>query len=245
MRNFELSSDKGDKGKAFLFIFMLIAFIFISGILTNAFSQKTTDSLSVLSERTDPYMPFIKRIFNSEADKMWKLNSIALTTGKTPLSSGLNFDVLLSKGKNVLYLSYNTILGQVIYEIPLTKWFSFQPTGGIYHNLPWAGPLLTFKVFNGKLITNHWFGWAAGIPKEGETSLKKTIMIFSFQEMKYTFNKTSLDYILMHCEKNSPIHLFGIARKFQIEKSSEISSSFTYVHPTKEIMWSLGFILHF
>jgi hypothetical protein len=198
-------------------------------------------------------LTFLGKTFSQEtsSNHSWKLNSIALTAGETPLSSGLNFDVNLSNGKNSFCLSYNTVLGQVVYEIPLTKWFSVYPTGGVYHNIPWAGPMLTFSMFKGKLMTYHWFGWSAGIPEEGKTSFKKSLFIFSFQEIKYTLNKTSFDYVLMHYEKQSPMHLIGLARKFQLDKSKAITGSFTYVLQEKEnritekTMWSLGFVWSF
>jgi len=205
----------------------LISFLFTFTFASESFSQNVTS--------------------NSD----WKLKSIALTTGETPLSSGLNFDVNLSNGKNSLYLSYNSVLGQVVYEISLTKWFSVYPTGGVYHNIPWAGPMFTFSMFKGKLMTYHWFGWSAGIPEEAKTSLKNSIFIFSFQEIKYTLGKTSFDYVLMHYEKQSPMHLMGLARRFQLSESKAISSSFTYVLQKKEnllterIMWSLGFVWSF
>jgi hypothetical protein len=192
---------------------------------------------------------FAGKLFSQEVttNSKWKLNFIELTTGETPLSSGLNVDVLVSKGKNSFYLSYNKILGQVVYEIPLTKWFSIYPTGGIFCNVPWAGPMFTFKMFEGKLITNHWFGWSTGIPEEGEASLKNTIFIFSFQEVKYSLKKTSFNYVLMHYEKNAPIHLMGLKRMFQLNESLFITSSFTYVlrENKDRTLWSLGFVWKF
>lgn len=210
-------------------VVLLISFLFTIVLSEKAVAQDTT----------------------STSNSSWKLNSIALTTGETPLSSGLNVDVLVSKGKNSFFLSYNTVLGQIVYDIPITKWCSFQPTGGIYHNLPWAGPMLTFKMFKGNLVTNHWFGWSAGIPEEGKASLKKTIFIFSFQEIKYTLKSTSFDYILMHYEKDSPMHMFCLAQKVNLDKSKAITGSFTYLLQKKDnvmtdrTLWSLGFVWSF
>jgi hypothetical protein len=214
---------------SFLALVALIIFILAFGFIGEVFSQDTTKT----------------------ANSGWKLNSIALTTGETPLSSGLNVDVLVSKGKNSFFLSYNTVLGQVVYEIPLTKWFSVYPTGGIYYNSPWAGPMFTFKMFKGNLITNHWFGWSAGIPEERKASLKHTIFIFSFQEIKYTLRGTSLDYVLMHYEKDSPMHMFSLIQKVKLDKSKAITGSFTYLLQEKEniitnrTLWSLGFVWDF
>jgi hypothetical protein len=194
-------------------------------------------------------LAFTEELFSQEVttNQKWKLNFIELTTGETPLSSGLNVDVLISKGKNSFYLSYNSVLGQVVYEVPLTKWFSIYPTGGVYHNVPWAGPMFTFKMFGGKLVTNHWFGWSTGIPEEGEASLKNTIFIFSFQEIKYSLKKTSFNYVLMHYEKNAPMHLMGLKRMFQLNESLFITSSFTYVLQKEKdrTLWSLGFVWKF
>jgi hypothetical protein len=215
-------------GKTFLFLILMVIFLFVVGSL-GCSAQDTT----------------------STSKSSWKLNSIALTTGETPLSSGLNVDVLVSKGKNSFFISYNTVLGQIVYEMPITKWCSFQPSGGIYHNIPWAGPMITFKMFKGNLITNHWFGWSAGIPEEAKTSLKNTIFIFSFQEIKYTLKSTSFDYILMHYEKCSPMHMFCLAQKVQLDKSKAITGSFTYLLQKKEkvmtdrTLWSLGFVWSF
>ncbi len=58
----------------------------------------------------------------------WKLTSIALTTGETPLSSGLNVDAFLSNGRNSAWLCYNGVLGQIVYDIPLTKNIVLQPS---------------------------------------------------------------------------------------------------------------------
>jgi hypothetical protein len=230
MKNFAnfLGLPLNNYGKAFLLLVIVVIFFFIISSM-GCSAQDTT----------------------STSNSGWKLNSIALTTGETPLSSGLNVDVLVSKGKNSFFLSYNTVLGQIVYEIPITKWCSLQPSGGVYHNIPWAGPMVTFKMFGGNLITNHWFGWSAGIPEEGKTSLKKTIFIFSFQEIKYTLKNTSFDYVLMHYEKCSPMHMLGLIQKVPLDKSKAITGSFTYLLQKKEnvmtnrTLWSLGFVWSF
>jgi hypothetical protein len=202
---------------------ILITLFFILVFSSKAFSQDTT------------------------ANTGWKLKSIALTTGETPLSSGLNLDVYVSKGKNSFCLSYNTVLGQVVYDIPITKWLVVQPTGGLFHNVPWVGPMVTFKLFNNHIVTNHWFGWSGGIPETGETSLKKNNLIFlySYQQITYSAKGFDLYYVLFHYEKCAPIHLIGLKKTFELDEHKAIPASFTYVLPTKKIMWSLGFTYTF
>jgi len=194
-------------------------------------------------------------IFGQESsiDSRWKVTSVALTTGETPLSSGLNADIFLSNGKNSIWACYNGVLGQIVYDIPINKNIILQPSGGIYHNLPWAGPMVSFKLFKNQLITNHWFGWSAGIPEVGEASLKDIIFIFSFQQFTYSpsyLNGVDFYYVLFHYEKNSPSHMFGMKKTVKLNENILINGSFTEYIQTEpdtknRLLWSLGFVYNF
>jgi len=190
---------------------------------------------------------------SSDSLRKWKLTSIALTTGETPLSSGLNVDAFVSNGKNSAWLCYNGSLGQIVYDIPITKNIVLQPSGGIYHNLPWVGPMVTFKLFKGQLVTNHWFGWSAGIPEAGETSLKDIIFIFSFQQITYSpsyLKGFDFYYVLFHYETNSASHMIGMKKTVKFNEHIAVNGSFTEYIQTEpgtknKLLWSLGFVYNF
>lgn len=196
---------------------------------------------------------------SSDSLRKWKLTSIALTTGETPLSSGLNVDIFASNGKNSAWLCYNGVLGQIVYDIPLTKNIIIQPSGGIYHNIPWIGPMVTFKLFKNQLTTNHWFGWSAGIPEEEEASLKDIIFIYSFQQITYSpsylkgvLKGLDFYYVLFHYETNSASHMLGMKKttKFKFSENFTMSSSVTEYIQTEpgtknRLLWSLGFAYNF
>lgn len=185
--------------------------------------------------------------------KKWKLTSLVLTTGETPLSSGLNVDFFISNGKNSAWLCYNGVLGQIVYDIPLTKNIILQPSGGIYKNIPWLGPMVTFKLFKDQLVTNHWVGWSAGIPEEGKTSLEKITFIYSFQQITYSpiyLKGVDFYYVLFHYQKNSASHMFGAKKTVKFTDNIAVNGSFTEYIQTEEnaenrLLWSIGFLYIF
>jgi hypothetical protein len=222
--------------------------------------MKTTNQLTrflamIISIALFFLLAFAGKLFSQEttANSKWKINSIALTTGETPLSNGLNVDVFLQKGKNSIWACYNTVLGQIVYDIPITKIISVQPTGGIYHNVPWVGPMVTFKLFKSQLVTNHWFGWSAGVPEEGEASLKKITFLYSFQQVTYSpsyLKGFDFYYVIFHYEKNSAAHMLGMKKTVKLGENLAINGSFTELIQTEallknKLLWSLGFVWSF
>ncbi len=113
--------------------------------------------------------------------------------------------------------------------------------------------MVSFKMFKNQLVTNHWFGWSAGIPEVGETSLKDIIFIFSFQQFTYSpsyLNGVDFYYVLFHYQTNSASHMFGMKKTVKFNEKIAVNGSFTEYIQTEpgtknSLLWSLGFVYNF
>lgn len=167
-----------------------------------------------------------------------EFESASISTGRTPLTQGISVSTSFTKGENNLFLLFNNNLGMAIYTRPVTKWLSVQGTGGIFLNVPWAGPSIALSLFEGKIQTTNWIGWSLGTP-EDEIATPEVLFNFSYQEIKYVQPGWELTYLFQNYEDNRPIHLAGFTKKFPLGKKFILSAGVSYILPSEDILWSL------
>jgi len=115
----------------------------------------------------------------SQENENWKLNSISIGSGETPLSSGLAVSAVISKEKSVFLCDYNSTLGEILYFYSPIKQFSFGYSGGVFKSnmwVFWSGPIASLNLLNGHFTTLNWFGWSLGDPEMEKT--ESEILLF-------------------------------------------------------------------
>lgn len=173
------------------------------------------------------------------SESTWKINSISLSTGETTLSSGLCFSVAMSKKDLKLMADYNTILGELILFYSPTNYFSIGPSGGIFKNVLWAGPIGSFSFFKGHITTLNWIGWALGDPEEESTS-RDFLFCFSYQQISLNWKNISGYYVLQHYIRCVPESIFGLKCSFNISKSISAFGDAAYMLHNDRIILSTG-----
>lgn len=169
----------------------------------------------------------------------WKLTTLGLSTGKTPLVNGVTAVASFAKGEeDEVSVMLNTDFGQVVYSKTFGN-VKLSPTGGFYLNVPWAGPMINFSMFKGNLISTHWIGWSAGIPENRKTTLAVIPFMFSYQELRMYAGNWNFAYAVQHYQQNKADHILNIQKKFSLGKH-KLSADISYVYPKKEFLWGMG-----
>ena len=166
--------------------------------------------------------------------------------GETPLTKGITFTPIISKGKVTIIMDFNAEIGEIMVFYSPTKkgWISFGPSAGFYKNSPWIGPILSLNLFKGHFKTLNWVGWSFGDPEKSTTE-KDPAFLFSYQQFSVCGWNAEIYYVLQHYQYLIPEHIFGAKYNFNCFKHISISPGLGYMLHTEKFLWSLGFSYNF
>lgn len=190
----------------------------------------------------------IPAIKSSAQDSVnWKLNSVSISSGETPLSSGLAFSAKISRGKSVVLCDYNSTLGEALYFYSPIKQFSFGYSGGVFKSniwVFWAGPIASFSLFDGHLTTLNWAGWSLGDP-EMEKTTSEIKFCFSYQQISLNWKFAEAYYALLHYQRCKPEHIFGTKFNFNLSEKISLCGGLGYMLNAEKYLWSTGLDYNF
>ncbi len=169
----------------------------------------------------------------------WKLNSLTLFTGETPLTKGITFTPIFEKGKSTFVLDLNAELGEAMYFYSVKKWFSVGPSIGFLKNTPWIGPICSFNLFKGHFKTLNWVGWSFGDPEKG-TSESLPRFLFSYHEFSLTYKNLTCYYTLQHYQEMLPEHIVGAKATFSLNENFSLFGGLGYMTRAEKYLWSVG-----
>ena len=157
-----------------------------------------------------------------------ELNSLSLSSGEGPLSSGLFFEANFTRGKDLL----NIYLGErdicVYYLKPIGKKMYLGPSWEYYYNTPTLGIMaLTtpFSTENWTISTFSWGGISAGTPNE-EVTLLKWRYLFLYNSLGIDYKGLTLSGAVMWYETWG--HLIDLKYTKAINKNFKLFGSAGY-----------------
>lgn len=152
----------------------------------------------------------------------FRVTSIVVSTGETPLTSGLTVDLFAESSRYTDQFTANADFGQFIVRRKF-RYFSLGPTFGIFKNAVWVAPMLcsTFGPFS----TTHWIGPVAGRPDH--PSIKEANFFFSIQSVGLAVGPLSATYTLQHFLEELPKHLLTVDGSFRVGGNLKMGGGWT------------------
>jgi hypothetical protein len=215
--------------------------------------MKTTNSYQSLAGRNAGLISLVLvciillisgSVFSQKNDSLWKFNSISLSSGETPLSSGLAISTVVSKGKSTFMCDYNSALGEILYFYSPVKQFSIGYSGGVFKNTFWSGPIASLSLFKEHFTTLNWVGWSLGDPEKSKTASELKFH-FSYNQFNLNIKPFQVYYILLHYQKCFPEHIFGIKGTFKLYEKVSLSGGLGYMLKADKFLWSTGIDYNF
>jgi hypothetical protein len=186
----------------------------------------------------------ISMCINAQDSTAWKLNSVSISTGETPLLNGLAFSGVITKGKSTWIADYTSTLGEVIYLYAPKKWIFFGPSVGFLKNTTWVGPIASLNLFKGYLTTLNWVGWSFGDPEIGNTSGEIGFM-FSYHQTNINWKSLQVYHVLLHYQKNPTENIFGIKETYELSDNISLFGGWGYMLDAEKHLWSTGLNYNF
>lgn len=173
----------------------------------------------------------------------WKINSLSISTGETPLTKGITLTPEFSKGKSVLLMDFNAELGEAMYFYSPKKWFAICPSVGFFKNTIWVGPIGSLNLFNGHIKTLNWVGYSAGNPEESSTKSEANFL-FSYQWITVAVKGIEVYYVLQHYQRCLE-HISGVKATFNLSHEIKLFGGLGYMFNAEKYLWSTGFVWNF
>ncbi len=174
-----------------------------------------------------------------------ELNSLSLSSGEGPLSSGLFFEANFTRGKDLL----NIYLGErdicVYYLKPLGKKIYLGPSWEYYYNTPTLGLLALTTPFsseNWTVSTFSWGGISAGTPTE-QVTLLQWRWLFLYNSLSVDYKGLTLSGAVMWYETWG--HLFDLKYTKDINQNFKMFGSAGYSwYGDGKYLFKLGLSYH-
>ena len=188
----------------------------------------------------------------TEEQDSWSLNNIVISSGKTPLTEGLNSIIGFSKQKHSLSIFLNNEYSNIHYGYQVKGWLVIGSTLEMFKNVPGTGIMINLSFFEGRIITTNWAGISYGNPETRKTDFGAPAFLFSYQEIKYVSKYFDLVYLLQHYQRNMASHVPGVTLKCPLSvggKERKFFLNMNYLLGRKGdsggegFMWGIGVVL--
>lgn len=132
-----------------------------------------------------------------------KFSSVALSSGKGPLTSGLFAEVNFTKGNDVISLSLGGNDMYVWYlKSALNKKLLIGPCLEYFYNIPTLSGIAIFSPFK-NVSTFSWVGFSAGTPitdgsENSKVELDNWKFLFYYQSVDYNYKRLTASAAIMY-----------------------------------------------
>lgn len=152
-------------------------------------------------------------------------SSILISTGTTPLYSGLTGSGDWEHGNQTFNFTLNNDLGYGVYQWSFfDEHLSLGPSGGIFQNAWWWGPKIDISV--GPLSILEWFGWVWGRPDNPGSDIN-----FFYNNTAVTLDvwKLSANFTLLSFIDQETQHIVNLTFTQPIADRFDVFTGVTYV----------------